>query len=287
MTRTDKATGEKKVIATRRMLQPSKHNVIESYEHGQDSVGAAFSHLMLTRGERRAAAIREARTAGEEPPKRRFHARTSEWRAAQELAIATREAAVGVRETQVEAREAEAEAEAVLCAAEVIGTGEFEIDVSGDEPDLRATPSNDENEDGDPGLPPALAAAPVARKRTAGLFAPMVARQRRSAQAEADETLTREVTELRKAWGTIDAVLGRLPASLRDIPGEARKSVTRSLMALRRDGGAGPDEKKIAKIARSALIRFPGTERGTQLLFKGGRVSRHRFPKRSFKGENS
>ena len=116
MTRTDRKTRECKVIATRRMLQPSKHDVIENYELGQDSVGEAFSHLMLKRGERRAAAIRAARAAGEPLPKRRYHARTAQWRAEQERAIATREKAVGKRETNVGAREAEAEA--VLTAAE-------------------------------------------------------------------------------------------------------------------------------------------------------------------------
>ena len=250
MTRTDRKTGESRVIATRRMLQPSKHDVIENYELGQDSVGEAFSHLMLKRGERRAAAIRAARAAGEPLPKRRYHARTAQWRAEQELAIARREKAVDDRETSVGAREAEAEA--VLTAAEMIGSGEIEIDESGEAPDLRPAskeiePEAEPGQGAEPRLPPALEAAPATRKKVAGLFAPMLARLRRSAQAEAEEKLVREVAELRSAWGTIDAILSRLPASLRESLGDARKSVVRSLTALRRYGGTEPGEKSSKK----------------------------------------
>ena len=244
MTRTDKKTGETKVIATRRMLEPSKHKVIESYEYGQDTVGAAFSHLMLTRGERRAAAIRAARETGDEPPKRRHHVRTAEWRAQQELILAERETAVGAREAAVETRETEAGA--VLCAAEMIGTGEVEITESEDGPDFRAvSPTGDQN--ASLNLPSALKAAPAARKKAAGLFAPMLARLRRSAKSEADAALTRDVAELRTAWGTIETVLSQLPRSVRESLGDARKSLGRSLVALRRYGGTEPEEEDSRK----------------------------------------
>lgn len=70
MTCTDKKTGEKKVIAVRHMLQPSKHALEKDYEKAQDSAGAAFSVVNLQRGERRAAAIRGAcgRPAAAEAP---------------------------------------------------------------------------------------------------------------------------------------------------------------------------------------------------------------------------
>ena len=284
MTRTDRKTGESKVIATRRMLQPSKHDVIENYELGQDSVGEAFSHLMLKRGERRAAAIRAARAAGEPLPKRRYHARTAQWRAEQERAIAKREKAVDDRETSVGAREAEAEA--VLTAAEMIGSGEIEIDESGEAPDLRPAskeiePEAEPGQGAEPRLPPALEAAPATRKKVAGLFTPMLTRLRRSAQAEAEEKLVREVAELRSAWGAIDVILSRLPASLRASLGDARKSVVRSLTALRRYGGTEPDEKTSRKIAGFPLIAFPRSKGRSQLPGKGGRASRN--PKRSRK----
>jgi hypothetical protein len=66
--------------ATRRMLQPSIHPFIKDYEAAQDSVDQWFADLGLVRGERTAAAIRKAREIGQEPPKRRYHAKTWKWR---------------------------------------------------------------------------------------------------------------------------------------------------------------------------------------------------------------
>jgi len=53
MTRTNKKTGEKRVIATRKMLQPAKFDILRYYELAQDSVGEFFGDLGLKRGERR------------------------------------------------------------------------------------------------------------------------------------------------------------------------------------------------------------------------------------------
>lgn len=75
----------KTASATRRMLQLSKHALIEDYEEAQNSVGRWFLSLGLVRGERRAAAIRDARENGQTPPKRRCHAKTRHWRAKEEL----------------------------------------------------------------------------------------------------------------------------------------------------------------------------------------------------------
>ena len=94
MTRTDKKTGEKKVIATRQMLQPSKFDVIEDYEHAQDSVGEWFSEIGLDRGERRKAAYREAVAKGETPPPKRIHSKTRDWRRKKDLELTKRERAV-------------------------------------------------------------------------------------------------------------------------------------------------------------------------------------------------
>lgn len=93
----------------RRMLQPSKHPMIRSYEDAQDSVGEWFAELGLVRGEKRAAAIRDATrrnariredaAAGVpdvllsievEVPKRRQHVSPRKWREAQEAKIAKR-----------------------------------------------------------------------------------------------------------------------------------------------------------------------------------------------------
>jgi hypothetical protein len=62
----------------KRMLQPSIHPLIADYEKAQDSVGEAFSVLGLTRGERRAEAIRAAAHEGNAPPAPRRHVRTRE-----------------------------------------------------------------------------------------------------------------------------------------------------------------------------------------------------------------
>lgn len=114
--------------ATRRMLQPSMHPLIKDYEAAQDSVGRWFADLGLVRGDRTAAAIRDARANGEKPPKRRYHAKTWKWRAEQEQlllaekqALDLREAAATEREVRVEEREAEAET--VLAVAEGIAIG--------------------------------------------------------------------------------------------------------------------------------------------------------------------
>ncbi|SFH52871.1 hypothetical protein SAMN04488020_12024 [Palleronia marisminoris] len=236
MTRKNKVTGVSEVIATRRMLQPSRYRVIENYELGQDSVGEAFAHLMLIRGERRAAAIKEAREAGGTLLPRRQHARTTQWRAEQELAIAKRERAVSKREDQVVAREVDADA--VLCAAEMIGSGQIEIDEGGSEVDLRPTMALDAcHPTKEKALPPQLVRALAARKRVARIFAPMLARLRKKAEEEAQGKLTREVAELRTAWASFDGILASLPENVRAGLGDALKSVTRNLTVLRRYGG--------------------------------------------------
>ncbi len=96
--------------ATRRMLQPSIHPLIEDYEKLQDSVGAWFSAIGLARGEQRAKAIREAAAKGDPIPATRHHCRPRDWRRQKE-AEAIRQRA------EVEAREVAAEAEAASLEA--------------------------------------------------------------------------------------------------------------------------------------------------------------------------
>lgn len=104
----------------RRMLQPSKHRMIRSYEDAQDSVGAWFAELGLVRGEKRAEAIRDATlrnariredaAAGVpdvllqtevDVPKRRQHVSPRNWRERQEVELAGRDEKLVVRETKV------------------------------------------------------------------------------------------------------------------------------------------------------------------------------------------
>ncbi|MEQ3725882.1 MAG: plasmid recombination protein [Tateyamaria sp.] len=121
MMRTDKATGEKKVIATRKMLQPSKFDVIEDYEHAQDSVGAWFSEIGLERGEKRKEAFRQAVAKGETPPPKRMHTKTRDWRRKKDSELAKREHDLDARTDAVE--EKSAEADAIIEITEAIADG--------------------------------------------------------------------------------------------------------------------------------------------------------------------
>jgi hypothetical protein len=68
-----------------RLLQPSANPLLTNYEHAQDLAGEAFLDLGIHRGERRAQAAREAKTAGLEGPDTRAHVPPSQWRKDQRL----------------------------------------------------------------------------------------------------------------------------------------------------------------------------------------------------------
>ncbi|WP_142079288.1 hypothetical protein [Roseinatronobacter monicus] len=91
------------------LLQPSVNPLIERYEHAQDVAGEAFLDLGIHRGERRAAAAREARAAGLEAPSPRMHVTPSKWRETQRVkALADRDR---IREkTRAEAAQLRADA---------------------------------------------------------------------------------------------------------------------------------------------------------------------------------
>lgn len=63
-----------------RLLQPSANSLLANYEHAQDIAGEAFIDLGIHRGERRAAAARQALAAGVEMPEPRKHVAPSDWR---------------------------------------------------------------------------------------------------------------------------------------------------------------------------------------------------------------
>ncbi|WP_406871027.1 Pre (Mob) type recombination enzyme [Thioclava sp. 'Guangxiensis'] len=149
MTRKAK-NGEVQNIASRYMLQPSKHPLIKDYEAAQDSVGIWFSGIGLVRGEPRKKAWRDAVAKGEEPPKKRQHVKPRVWREQEEARLdakrtraderkaeldqqqritAQRIEAVTRRETQVAEREADAEA--ILTVAEAVAQGAMQVDEAG------------------------------------------------------------------------------------------------------------------------------------------------------------
>ncbi|WP_305972673.1 hypothetical protein [Mameliella sp. MMSF_3537] len=111
----------------RRMLQPSKHEMIRDYEKAQDSVGTWFADLGLVRGEKRAAAIRKARQENaarraDEPkqdvPKHRQHVSPRDWRRQQEAELADRERCITARES---------DADTVISIARSVARGETEV----------------------------------------------------------------------------------------------------------------------------------------------------------------
>ena len=121
MARTDKKTGEKKVIATRLMLQPSKFDVIEDYEHAQDSVGEWFSEIGLDRGEKRKEAFRQAVAKGDTPPPKRMHTKTRDWRRKKDRELSKRERDLELRSAAVE--EKSSEADAIIEITEAVAQG--------------------------------------------------------------------------------------------------------------------------------------------------------------------
>jgi hypothetical protein len=121
MTRKDKATGEKKVIATRRMLQPSKFDLIDDYELAQDSVGDWFSQIGLERGKKRKAAFREAIANGQTPPPKRLHTNTRDWRRKKDRELVKRARDLDGRAEVIQ--EKSAEADALIAVTEAISQG--------------------------------------------------------------------------------------------------------------------------------------------------------------------
>lgn len=143
MTRTNKKTGEKKVIATRQMLQPSKFNEIKDYEYAQNSVGEWFSEIGLDRGERRKAAYKEAVAKGETPPPKLMHSKTRDWRRKKDRELSKREIDLDARSAVVEERSAEADA--IIGITDAIGHGA--VDLAADNTDRISPTKGHENDD--------------------------------------------------------------------------------------------------------------------------------------------
>jgi len=134
MTRKDKKTGEKKVIAKRLMLQPSKFDVIEDYEYDQDSVGAWFSEIGLDRGEKRKEAFRQAVAKGDTPPPKRMHTKTRDWRRKKDRELSKRERDLELRSAAVE--EKSSEADAIIEITEAVAQGVVDPVVKGAEAEV-------------------------------------------------------------------------------------------------------------------------------------------------------
>ncbi|MFT6650085.1 plasmid recombination protein [Pseudophaeobacter arcticus] len=236
----------------RRMLQPSKHDVIRQYEDGQDSVGAWFAaaQIGLTRGERRKQKIRDAldhnekvretqRATGEDlledlvpVPKHQRHVSPRKWRMAQEMLLADWDIALTEREAALAQGEAglidrtkvvdekEAEADAVLQVALDVAEGRFNVPV--------------QDEDGADGAPSKKPSSPDRPHLARRLFGRALQVLGKRAQDEAKAEFAEAFDQIRAADAEIVAVAQLLPESARMRVAKARRSLTAKIMALTR-----------------------------------------------------
>jgi len=236
--------------ATRWMLQPSIHPMIEDYEAAQDSVGQWFADLGLVRGERRAAAIKQARANGTTPPKRRYHAKTWQWRAEQEQRILAEKKALAERTAQVEAREAEAET--VLAVAEGVAAGEFVADTECEVPTLKEAPSPTAAGRSSPSLDALRKRSPAGFARAASVFARawrrMFGNARAEAEALAQRSVAEAVAEIAEADEKIAEATLHLPSNQRSVVAKIRRTIPSILRRLERrpegtQRGDKPDDR--------------------------------------------
>ncbi|RVV96519.1 Pre (Mob) type recombination enzyme [Mesobaculum littorinae] len=228
--------------ATRRMLQPSIHPLIENYEAAQDSVGEWFASLGLVRGERRAAAIKEARANGQTPPKRRYHAKTWKWRVEEELrlkaeaeTLETDKAALDERSAHVTERENEAET--VLAVAEGVASGAFVASEGEDEPGLIEAPTARPAETP---LEDLRRRSPTGFARATGVFGRawgrLFGQARAKAEAEADSRVANAMEQIERADAMVAEATRHLPSRTRLLIGEIRQTIPAILRKLERSG---------------------------------------------------
>ena len=193
----------------------------------------------MVRGERRAAAIRHARETGQEPPKRRYHARTPQWRAAEELRLARQAAEHEATAAQLDQRSnalvaREAEAETILAGADGIADGSLTIDTQGDTPRLAAgqgastapTPSPD---------PDALhKRSPRGVARAVAAFGSAWTRLTARADAEAKAGVAEAVAQIAAADDRIVEIATRMREPERMEIAKMRQALTARLTALGR-----------------------------------------------------
>lgn len=234
MTRTDKKTGEKRVIATRRMLQPSKFEIIKDYEKAQDSVGEWFAPLGLVRGERRKDEFRRAMKAGEAPPPKRHHVHTALWRRQEEIRLA-REATL-LQKQQAKVAVKEQEADEIIHYADQVARGEIEIEDEPAESDDLKRPT------GQPAPVPSMGFV-RARKAFQAALTRLRKREQKKAEAAAEAKVFDAIQDIKAADQVILNIAAMLPAGLREKIAIARKSLTAKIMGLdRRKSGQKTSE---------------------------------------------
>ncbi|SES41063.1 Plasmid recombination enzyme [Tranquillimonas rosea] len=236
--------------ATRRMLQPSIHPLIQNYEAAQDSVGLWFADLGLVRGESRAAAIREARENGQKPPRRRYHAKTWKWRAEQELRLKAEAEALDADKAALDERtarvaEREEEAETVLAVAEGVASGAFVASDGEDETGLvdskAAKPANASLEE-------LQRRSPTGFARAAGVFGRawerLFGHARAKAEAEADARVSSAMEQIERADTKVAEAALHLPAKTRSLIAEIRQTIPAMLRRLELSGNGLPRDSQ-------------------------------------------
>ena len=244
MTRTDKKTGEKRVIATRRMLQPSKFEIIKDYEKAQDSVGEWFAPLGLVRGERRKDEFRRAMKAGEAPPPKRQHVHTALWRRQEEIRLAREATLLKKQQAKVAAREQEADE--IIHYADQVARGEIEVEDGPTEPDDLKRPAGQPAPVPSPGFARARRAFQTAMTR-------LRKREQKKAEAAAEAKVFDAMQDIKAADQVILNIAAMLPAGLREKIAIARKSLTAKIMGL--------DRRKPGQKTGGTPSGKPGTER--------------------------
>ncbi|WP_065331267.1 hypothetical protein [Tritonibacter mobilis] len=243
----------------RPMLIPSKHDAIRSYEHAQDIAGIWFAQAGLARGEARAFAARQARTAGMKGPDPVNHKPTWKWR--QEVAaelwservelnarapkLDAREEAVEAEAAQVEARtvavaaresateRAANEADAVLAVAEGLASNYFEVKDASGPPRLAVTEAGKASDHAKP-IIQRVAKSRKGRQRAEGLFSRAWSAMREFARCEAEERLRDEFAEIETTQEALLNVAKDLPPTIREGLGATWRTVSKQVVGVRR-----------------------------------------------------
>ena len=236
----------------RRMLQPSKHEMIRNYEKAQDSVGEWFSEIGLVRGERRKQALRDAlehnrkvREAQEEAapgtvvpelvevPKQRWHVSPRQWREAEEQRMADGRRALGQDQAKLDTDRAAvaergAEAEAILAVAAAVASGEVEVSDDDGVADLRPTSESKPAAETMVVLDTHRRGSPKGFARAVAGMAAAWTRLRNRARSEVAEARA----EIEAADEAIVRVAQTLPENARKEIAQARTSLTARILRL-------------------------------------------------------
>ena len=210
-----------------RVLQPSIHPLIKNYEAAQDSVGAWFKPLGLTRGEPRKQAIRDVLNNGREPPVNPRHVRPAVWRAKEKKQLAEKAAKLETQEREVLAREEVAQD--VIAFADAVSTGA--VDENGQAIDANLPKDKSERVSSLP-LRKASYGFAAARKAFRAVAKRLRSRAEAEAKREAEEMVAAETAAIKDAEDVIVEIAQLLPLGLRAKVAAVRRKLTVRIIGL-------------------------------------------------------